>query len=102
MKSLKIFSNLKFEKDGETILINSTGAEVIIELSDQKIFNSLKKISFGESSLYSFSLFAHKNARKLGIKVIIKTPKKTIISLGNTSFYLFKKILLQITILFDR
>jgi hypothetical protein len=36
MKSLKIFSNLKFEKDGETILINSTGAEVIIELSDQK------------------------------------------------------------------
>ncbi len=102
MKSLEIFSDLKFEKDGDTILINSNGDEVTIELSDQKILNSLKKISFGGSSLYRFSLIAHNKAKLLGIEIIIKTPKKIIFSLGDTSLFWLKKFLLQVVILFDR
>ena len=102
MKPLGIFFNLKLEKDGDTILVNSNGEEVIIELSNQKILKSLKKISFGGSSFYKFSILTHKSAKLSSIKIIIKTPDRTILSLGDTSYYSLKNILLQIANFFDK
>jgi hypothetical protein len=96
MRSVEIYSNLQLEQNGQTILLIANGTDFIIELPNQKIFKDIKQLSFGGGSIYSYAFDVHKSANLAGIKIIIKISGKTILTLGNTSFYLFKKILIQI------
>ncbi len=101
MKQVEVFADLKFEKGNEHLSVSANGQVITFEFSDKKMIADIKQSSFKNLSLYNAALQLHKIAKKQGLEVVFQTRKKKIISLGNTSYYALKLILLKIARAFN-
>ncbi len=94
MKSLEIFSDIKFENGNDFIYVKSDSKEINIELSSKKLIFELKRSVF-KDSFFVIAIKIHQLTKASGIKVFIKTSSKTLVSFGDSPFYLFKLLLLK-------
>ncbi len=101
MKELEVFADLRLDKGNDFLSITGSGQVIMVEFSNLKVMQDFQPSPLSKRFMYGLAIKLHKFLKTAGLEVIIKTPHKKIISLGNTSFYRIKLVLLKIVKLFS-